>query len=167
MANKRKQKGATMIEMALTLPLMILIILGIVEFSLLIFTWTKGVEATREGVRYASVSTPTVDLSGLDCSDGSTSTNIEADCGSDDCTDLILEMQKIMPEVSGDNVHVIYECSRTGNPDRPISMRTPEIRISIQDLTYDFIFPQIIGLGLNITMPEFTSTHTAEDLNTN
>lgn len=156
-----------MIEMALTLPLMLLIILGIVEFSLLIFTWTKGVEATRAGVRYASVSTPVTDLSGLDCSDGSTSTHIEADCESADCTDLITQIQKVMPEVDAENIHLVYECSRTGNPDRPLDMKTPEIRLSIQDLTYEFIFPQIIGLGLNITMPEFTSTHTAEDLHTN
>lgn len=164
MANKKKHTGAAMIELALTLPLMMLLIGAIVEFSLLVFTWANGIEATRAGVRYAAVSNPVTDLSGLVC-DGDTTVNIEADCDSADCDALLEEMQKILPEITAENVHVVYECSRTGNPDRPGDIKTPEIRISIRNFSYQFLFPQILSQdNLSITMPEFTSTHTAEDL---
>lgn len=164
MANNTQQKGAAMVELALTLPLMLLILMGIIEFSLLLFMWSKGVEASRAGVRFASVSTPVVSLSALNCTGGNSTNKITANCGSANCTALLQEMQRVMPELTPNNVNIIYECSRTGNPDRPIEMKTPEIRVSIQNMSYSFISPKIIGLGLKIDMPEFSSTHTAEDL---
>lgn len=155
-----------MVEMALTLPLMLILIFGIIEFSLVIYTWARGIEATRTGARYAVVNTPVVDLSGLAC-DGDTAINIEADCDNADCDGLLTEMRKILPALEADNVHVIYECSHTGNPERPLAMKTPEVRVSIRGFEYKFVMPMIFREeSVTWAMPEFTSTHTAEDLHT-
>ena len=155
-----------MVELALTLPLMLILIGAIVEFSLLVFTWAKGVEATRAGARYAVVSTPVTDLSGLVC-DGDTTANIAAYCDEAQCEGLLAEMQKVLPEVTASNVHVVYECTRAGNPDRPIAMKTPEVRISIEGFSYTFLFPGIFYKdSFSLTMPTFSTTRTAEDLYT-
>ena len=61
MANSRpitQQRGAVMVEMALTLGIFMVILLALFEFSLLMFTWSRAVEATRLGSRLAVVSTP-------------------------------------------------------------------------------------------------------------
>ena len=146
-----------------------IIIMAIFEFSLVLFMWTRGVEATRAGVRYAIVNTPIVDITDtgiLDCSSG-TNTKVEPDCSSgSSCDGIVAAMQQLLPSVQHANVQVVYECSKVGNPDRPIQLPIPEVRVSIQNLSYDFIVPDLLGLGASITMPEFTSTMTGEDLNT-
>jgi len=51
----RKRRGQTLIEFALVLPILLLVLLGIIEFGWLISrTYTVG-NATREGARYAAL----------------------------------------------------------------------------------------------------------------
>ena len=49
----RSERGAAMIEMALTLPLLLLITVGIVEFGRAYQTWQVLTNAAREGARVA------------------------------------------------------------------------------------------------------------------
>lgn len=160
---KASQQGAALVEMSLTISFALLLIFAIIEFSLAVFLFTRGVEATRVGVRFAAVNSPVIDLVSLDCS-GGTSSRVEADCSSASCTALVAQMQKILPVIESGNVHIVYECSRIGNPERPIQMPAPEIRVSITGITYDFILPELLGLGVSIDLPAFTSTHSGEDL---
>jgi Flp pilus assembly protein TadG len=53
--NAQKQKGATLVEFAIILPVFIIIIFGIIEFSLLLYN--KGIitHAAREGARVGVV----------------------------------------------------------------------------------------------------------------
>jgi Flp pilus assembly protein TadG len=50
-----KQTGATTIEFALGLVVFLMFLLGIVDFSRMLFTWSAAQEATRAGARYAVV----------------------------------------------------------------------------------------------------------------
>jgi Flp pilus assembly protein TadG len=50
-----KQAGATTIEFALVLILFLMFLLGIVDFSRMLFMWSAANEATRAGARYAVV----------------------------------------------------------------------------------------------------------------
>lgn len=50
-----RQHGATMVEFALTLVLFLTFLLGIVDFSRMLYTWGAANEATRAGARYAVV----------------------------------------------------------------------------------------------------------------
>ena len=50
-----KQSGATTVEFALGLIIFLLFLLGITDFSRMLFTWSAANEATRAGARYAVV----------------------------------------------------------------------------------------------------------------
>lgn len=52
---KHRQKGATAVEFALVLMLFLMFLLGIVDFSRMLYTWNAANEATRAGARYAVV----------------------------------------------------------------------------------------------------------------
>lgn len=49
------QRGATLIEFALGLVIFLMFLLGVVDFSRLLYTWAAANEATRAGARYAVV----------------------------------------------------------------------------------------------------------------
>ena len=51
----RKQTGATAVEFALSLLVFLTFLLGITDFSRMLFTWNMANEATRAGARYAVV----------------------------------------------------------------------------------------------------------------
>jgi Flp pilus assembly protein TadG len=50
-----RERGATTVEFALVLILFLTFLLGIVDFSRMLFTWNAAGEATRAGARYAVV----------------------------------------------------------------------------------------------------------------
>ena len=50
---KKDERGAALVEMALTLPLMLLVSIGIVEFGRAYQTWQVLTNAAREGARVA------------------------------------------------------------------------------------------------------------------
>lgn len=52
---KRRQTGATAIEFALVLLILMMFLLTIVDFGRLLFTWNAATEASRAGARYAVV----------------------------------------------------------------------------------------------------------------
>ncbi|GGH50791.1 hypothetical protein GCM10010975_03970 [Comamonas phosphati] len=49
------QRGATLIEFALGFLIFLMFLLGIVDFSRMLYTWAAANEATRAGARYAVV----------------------------------------------------------------------------------------------------------------
>jgi Flp pilus assembly protein TadG len=50
-----RQSGATAVEFALVLVIFLTFLLGILDFSRMLFTWNAANEATRAGARYAVV----------------------------------------------------------------------------------------------------------------
>jgi Flp pilus assembly protein TadG len=52
---KRAQAGATTIELAFVLVVFFMFLLGILDFSRMLFTWNAAAEAARLGARYAVV----------------------------------------------------------------------------------------------------------------
>lgn len=52
---KNNQTGATVIEFALSLLIFLTFLLGITDFSRMLFTWSAANEAARMGARYAVV----------------------------------------------------------------------------------------------------------------
>lgn len=51
----RKERGAVAIEMAILLPLLLLILIGIIEFGRVLNIQVSLTQAAREGARYAAV----------------------------------------------------------------------------------------------------------------
>jgi len=52
---KRQMAGATTVEFALGLLIFLMLLLGIIDFARMLFTWNAANEATRAGARYAVV----------------------------------------------------------------------------------------------------------------
>ncbi|KAA3448775.1 pilus assembly protein [Mesorhizobium sp. SARCC-RB16n] len=52
------QSGATMVEMAVAMPLLLTLLLGFVDFGYLFYQWNAGNKAVQTGARLAQVSTP-------------------------------------------------------------------------------------------------------------
>ncbi|XAS71015.1 TadE family protein [Micrococcaceae bacterium Sec5.1] len=55
MKSKKKERGAVAVEMAILLPLLLLILIGIMEFGRVLNVQVSLTEAAREGARYAAV----------------------------------------------------------------------------------------------------------------
>jgi len=51
----RKQQGVATVEFAIIGALLMLLLLGVIEFARLVFVWNTGTEATRRGARVAAV----------------------------------------------------------------------------------------------------------------
>ena len=52
---KNRMAGSTTIEFSLGLLVFLMLVLGIVDFARMLFTWNAASEATRAGARYAVV----------------------------------------------------------------------------------------------------------------
>ena len=52
---KKRERGAAMIEMAITMPLLLLLSIGVFEFGRAFQYWQVLTNATREGARVASL----------------------------------------------------------------------------------------------------------------
>lgn len=61
MKKNNTQAGATIIEFSLSLIVFLTFLLGITDFSRMLFTWSAANEATRMGARYAVVCDDTGD----------------------------------------------------------------------------------------------------------
>ncbi len=57
----RDESGAVMVEVTVTILTFLLVLFGIVEFSLLFYQWNAATKATQFGARLAAVSNPLVD----------------------------------------------------------------------------------------------------------
>jgi Flp pilus assembly protein TadG len=77
----KRQHGATTVEFALGLVVFLTFLLGITDFSRMLFTWNAANEATRAGARYAVV-----------CDDTTQSAAVLA------------RMQQMLPQISSINV---------------------------------------------------------------
>jgi Flp pilus assembly protein TadG len=75
---KPAQAGATTIELAFVLVLFFMFLLGVLDFSRMLFTWNAATEAARLGARYAVV-----------C----------ADTGNP--TQVLDKMRRMVPEIGG------------------------------------------------------------------
>ncbi len=51
---KKENKAQTMVEFALILPLLLLVLLGVIEFGRILFIYVTVTSTSREGARYGS-----------------------------------------------------------------------------------------------------------------
>ena len=127
---KSRQAGATAVEFALVLIIFLTFLLGITDFSRMLFTWNAANEATRAGARYAVV-----------CDDTSKKPLVLA------------KMQAMLPQITDinldweDDAGAINTCS---------AGTCVGVTVTIVDLKYHWISP-IAGLlsKAPIDMPTF------------
>jgi len=163
--NKAHQRGAAMVEMAIVIPVFLALVFAIIEFSLVIFDWSRVIESSRAGARYAIVNnaecTGVTGAGGMVCPGSS-----PVSCHPLATSGLLVEMKRILsPDaIAGENVLVTYACTTAGFTERP----TPVLQVTVEvsNVEHHFIVPGLIGMDATITMPDQSTTRTSEDLYT-
>ena len=89
MAVRRKQFGAALVEFAIAAAVLVSVLIGIMEFSRILFYWNTATEAARLGARVATV-----------CDVGSSVVNTK--------------MKQLLPLLTDTNIQVTYTPSGCG-----------------------------------------------------
>ena len=131
--DRRCERGAVAVEFALILPLMLMLILGIIEFGFGYHAWDSTQNGVREGARLAAV-------------DNSES-NIEA------------RVRGASSFLDPANLTVVIECQAIGTTifttcDAPSGWEVGDIVRVTANYSYDYItpLPGFVGLGANMAM---------------
>lgn len=99
---RKGEHGAVAIETALSFMLVITLVFGIIEFSMMVYTYGVMAEAARHGVRYASIHG----------ADSSTCSGPSSGCGDPTAANVVNEVNtfaaKLINTMSGAVVQVSY-----------------------------------------------------------
>jgi hypothetical protein len=182
----RSDRGASAVEFAMVLPLLLLLIFGIIDVGRYMWALNQAEKATQMGVRYAVVSDPVAKVINTDfvsfgIAGGDpvpTATFDHAVCTyTGNCTvfgaggldssrnsqafDYIVGwMQKFLPAIQPSNVKVTYQNVGLGYSGDPINPNVAALTtVELTGLT----FRPFILLGLPITLPPIKASLTLED----
>ncbi len=183
---KCHQTGAALVEFTLTFMIFTTLVFAIIEFSMATFNWSRVVQATHAGARYAITADPACDIFDYrdetfipDCDEGGV-LNILCTPGDevyrtiDSCAEgstdsgckIVEQMRLYSPYIlsGGSSVTVSYTCTNTGDQDLP--RRTPLVKVGVDNVPYQFMMPGLFNIDASITMPSFETTRVGEDLHT-
>jgi Flp pilus assembly protein TadG len=128
----REQRGAIAVEFALIVPLLLLLVLGILEFGLAYHSWDGTQNAAREGARLGAVSP--------------------------DEAEIEARVRGTTSFLNQDQLTVTIECGTTGGTfatcPAPADWEAGDIVRVTVDYGYDFItpLPNFVGLGSQMEM---------------
>ena len=182
------RRGTAAVEFSLIAMLLIIVIFGIIDFSMAFWQWNSGEKATEFGVRQAAITDPVA--SGLEswdcktnsinwgtyCSDPAAATlpTILCDGAAQSCsggyafsatafTTIFDRMQLSFVRLQPENVTVRYADSGLGFAGRP-GGPVAAVTVCLQDMSFDMaVIDGFLGAGA-IPMPQFCATLTAEDM---
>jgi len=144
----KRQTGGVMVEFAVSMSLFILMVLAIFEFVLLIMTYSRANEVTRDVARMAIVRDPVSEVCG-DLSAGGP---------------MLERAQAHLPAVTGNQIRICYNEADTGVASSPFPVYL--VTVELQGVQHELLFPTLLGLNSQFNMPAFTTSRTSEDLST-
>jgi len=182
--------GASAVEFALVLPLLLIFIFGIIDTGRFMWEYNEAEKATQMGVRYAVVTNPVP--SGLSSysfsiSDGVAQGNAvptanfsSATCTSSSCScaggafcssvgydgtafnDIVTRMAMMYPAITANNVQVVYQNVGLGFAGNPDG---PDVSTLVTVKLNGLNFQPITCLvfACSIPMPDFSAALTLED----
>lgn len=122
----RNQKGTAMLELAIALPLILILLFGTIEFGVLFYNKQVITNASREGARAG--------ISGIDGS----------------------EIKSIVMEYSNGKLICLKELISITADDIDINLDADnDLKVSV-NVEYTFLFSQIIGIGNSINLSAST-----------
>jgi len=132
---RARQSGATLIEFCLVLLIFMTFLLGLMDFSRMLYTWNAATEAARAGARYAVV-----------CDDTYNKTAVRQ------------RMQALMPEINADSkIDIAWV------PSGCTAATCEGVSVSLTNVTYQWISPIAGVAGVPpITLPAFSTFLTRE-----
>lgn len=135
---RSRQSGVTVVEFALVSVMLILLLLGVIQFGLVLFTFNSAAEATRRGARLAVVSPISAALL------------VEA------------EMREVMPLNADCTMRIRYK------PDSPLqcdAATCTHVQATVEDCTVQpwFFWP----IAAPLVVPPFTAALPRESLGNN
>lgn len=163
-----EQRGASLVEFALTFSLFLLVVLGTMELALTYFAWNRVSEAARDGARYLIVNAPVGDLSTQSCAAASPP-EVTVACGSAaSCAPLLSTLRASAPFIAAANVNVQYRCAATGNPTAQDADRVRTVTLTVSNVAHPQVITGLAGLGWRSggLLPAVSVTRTSEDLYT-
>ena len=159
------EEGEAAIGFGLVLPMLVLVCLAILEFSMIICDYHRASEATRRGARTAAISTPILDTDSLGVggnvtcigTGGGVSCNGEAAAAPEVFNSMIAAMQDILPAIQAANVEVEYRDIGLGDITTPGGI-VPLITVKLVNFQHPFLMLQgFPGFGPSIAYPAFTT----------
>jgi hypothetical protein len=157
--NLRKQKGGSLVEMAIVLLFFLMIIFAVMEFSIAVVRSAQLAEATRYGLRYAIVNDPLVTLPSCP---GVMPSPVDAS------VEMLNGMQNIAPIIKtqandGLSVKVKYACPSS---DYVEHQHLYLVTVTVSGAKHYLTVPGVLGLDVAINLQPFRSTRLSEDLHT-
>ena len=163
----RCRRGAVAIEFAFILPGLVLLTLGLLELTLILFDYHRFSEASRAGLRTALIEAPVASLDNLNPDNTITCTGSGASVscsggpvGSASSWDTIVaRVQRTAGDVEASNLRLSYTESGVVDPNEAPGTVTPTVTLSLIDLEHDFFFLNYLpGVPDTLTYPDITTT---------
>lgn len=130
--SRRYQAGGTAVEFALVLMAFLTVVLGLLDFSRMLYTWNAATEATRWGARTAVV-----------CNQGDAA--------------VLRNMQGILPQLTADNLQVNWFDTNGAVSTTCDSSSCAGVEVVIQNLDYVWISPIGFSSTRLFDMPGFST----------
>lgn len=158
------ESGEAVISFAFIAPMLILLSLGILELSLLMFEHGRASEATRRGARVAAMEPPVADLTNITSGPfvcKSTSGTVTCSSSSvqngDSFANIVADMQAMLPDLTPGNVVVTYRDSGIGAA--ATGGFKPFVTVKIVNYDHQFmVMGGFAGLPTQITFDDFQTT---------
>ena len=128
----KKQYGSTIVEFSLVLIIFLTFLLGILDFSRMLWTWNSANEATRWGARVAVV-----------CDKGAAA--------------VVTNMKKFVPQLAAANVKIDWYDGAGAISTTCDHTNCAGVNVRIINLNYQWISPIGIGTQPLIPMPAFST----------
>lgn len=153
----RKQKGSTLVEMAIVLIIFLMVVFAVLEFSIAIVRSAQLTEATRYGLRHAIVNDP---IGTLPSCPGGTSDPVDA---SVEMRNGMANFAPIINIQSDISVTVEYVCPVSGYVERDDVYL---VTVAVSGAKHYLTVPGVLGLDVTMDLQTFKSTRLSEDLHT-
>ncbi len=138
MRSSRRQRGAAIVEFGLIAGVFFTLLIGIAEFSRVLFYWNTAGEVTRLGARMAVV------------------------CDAGD-TIIKSRMRSMLPLLQNNNISIAYEPAGCDADIATARATCHSVTVSVANVSVSTVIP-LVPITLN--MPPFTTTMTRESMQT-
>ncbi len=156
----RGRRGAVAVEFAFILPVLLVLTMGLIEVSLLVFDYHRAGEAMRQAVRAIEIGPAITSYAILpvSCPGGGV-------CDVARFNAVLADIQAVIPDFGPDNLQITYSASGLDDAATP-GVVTPFVTVSVVNLQHDLLILNSLvpGLPASITFPPFSTTRLVQSV---